>query len=506
MNYIQTLYIDTLKDPFRDSFGWVAPEYHLMSWALSCLQLHKLYGNISLFANSPAACLLIDTLQLPYTDVQLVHNELTLIHPNLWALPKLYTYSLQEQPFLHIDGDVFLFSPFNSSLLEGELIAQNVEVETKDYYTPTKKELMRSFTYLPPCVKRDFERETPILAVNAGILGGNHIRFFHDYAVLAFDYVDKNADRLKHINVNRFNVFFEQHLFFAAAKENGIPINCLFEGIVNDNGYKHLGDFHDVPFNRSYLHLLGDFKRDEYTCIQMAAKLRELFPEYYERIVALFHQKNLRLSPCGFKNPSPKPVDEQRNTHLQRLKFAADRYPSSIERKLVQSDFDVFYNQIISFLKKTESINSLLERDSAARHWYRDLFGDHADIMNYIIVRCQAVEVVVSTFDWAGLFNKYYRIGVKYYFDLQLSEGQFFNLVVSESTDNGFSLYDINAIDYALLLLVSQPLSIKETLIKMQQYFEHDVLQNHYEMYKDLILTSIKQLVVHKAIRPFGKS
>ena len=110
MHLIQTLYIDSTKEPLRDSFGWVAPEYHLMGWALSCLQLHKLYSHITLFANSQAARLLVDTLQLPYTEINLAHDQLTLLHPDLWALPKIYTYSLQDQPFLHIDGDVFLLN------------------------------------------------------------------------------------------------------------------------------------------------------------------------------------------------------------------------------------------------------------------------------------------------------------------------------------------------------------------------------------------------------------
>jgi len=117
MNYIHTFHINPDKDPFRYPFGWVAPEYHLMGWALSCLQLQKIYGEVSLFANSQAARLLIDTLQLPYTDVQVKHDKLTLLHPDLWALPKIYTYSIQEQPFLHIDGDVFLFNPFDANLL-----------------------------------------------------------------------------------------------------------------------------------------------------------------------------------------------------------------------------------------------------------------------------------------------------------------------------------------------------------------------------------------------------
>jgi hypothetical protein len=55
MNFIQTLQIGAGKDPFRDSFGWIAPEYHLMSWALSCLQLHKLYGNTTLLLSLPTS-------------------------------------------------------------------------------------------------------------------------------------------------------------------------------------------------------------------------------------------------------------------------------------------------------------------------------------------------------------------------------------------------------------------------------------------------------------------
>ena len=182
-------------------------------------------------------------------------------------------------------------------------------------------------TFLPPCVKKDFESGAPIYAYNAGIMGGNNVSFFHEYAATAFEYINKNGDRLKRINVNSFNLFYEQHLFYALVREKRIPVKVLIEGIIQDKGYKNLGDFHDVPFNRSYLHLLGDLKRDEFTCNQMAAKLRELFPDYYERIVSLFYEKNILLSPSCFLNPSSqtekgtvKRIDEQGNSHLKRLK------------------------------------------------------------------------------------------------------------------------------------------------------------------------------------------
>jgi hypothetical protein len=51
-------------------------------------------------------------------------------------------------------------------MLEGGLIAQNVEVATEDYYTPSQKELMHYFSFFPPCVKKDFDSGIPVQADN----------------------------------------------------------------------------------------------------------------------------------------------------------------------------------------------------------------------------------------------------------------------------------------------------------------------------------------------------
>ena len=368
MYFIQTLYMNTTKDPFCDSFGWIAPEYHLMGWALSCLQLHKLYGSITLYANSPAAGLLLDTLQLPFNSLILVHDQLTLPHPDLWALPKIYTYSLQEKPFLHVDGDVFLFEPLDSGLLDSDLVAQNKEVATEHYYFPAQKALMCHFSFFPPCVKKDFESGKPIHACNAGILGGNNISFYRDYTALT-------------------------------------------------------------------------------------------------------------LTQC----------------------------PQDIESTVFQNDFEMFYSQLISYLKANNALEYVCERDLAAIYWCRDLFADMSGILDKVIVRSPKMEIIGSSFNWAGLFNKHYRVGAGYYSDLKITKGHFLNLIVPEATDNGFSLYDINELDHALLQLLSESLSIHDILFKMQIYFDDDVLQYHFEGYKDVILSSIKELVIKKAIQPTYK-
>jgi hypothetical protein len=235
-----------------------------------------------------------------------------------------------------------------------------------------------------------------------------------------------------------------------------------------------------------------------------------LYPDYYERIVALFHERNIRLSPSGFTNPphlKPRQTDEPSNTHLQRLKQAAANCPPHLDNNLFQTDFEKFYHQLLSFLsireiREIRGHESLLKRDLSSQHWYRQVFADPSTTLHQVIVRCPETEIIESLFDWAGLLNQHYRKGVEYYKELQPAKGHFYNLIVYEATDNGFSLYDMNEPDYTLLQLLSEPLSVNELLDRMQVYFEDTVLQNHYEEYKNLIFTSLKQLVLMKAVKP----
>jgi len=537
MNFIQTLYLNKNKSPYTNSYGWVAPQYHLMSWALSCLQLHKFYGKAELYANTDAAELLIDRLQLPYHTVHLSHDNFALPDEHLWALPKILTYSLQNQPFLHLDGDVFLFNHFNKELLASELIAQNLEAAS-DYYLRAQKELTTHFTYFPECVRRDFDDPQPIQAVNAGILGGHNIEFIREYTSLAFKYVQRNSHHLKKINADRFNVFFEQHLFYSFAKEKKAAIGLLFEDVITDNEYKYLGDFHDAPCYKNYLHLLGHFKRDEFTCIQMAAKLRELYPDQYYRIVSLCRQERVPL-PVSIYSITEKPSFEWLlNQNLQaKAIYLAGNHRSNIEAytsnqtesllipdlqilkekyagnylaenhlAAFETDFAIFSGHLTARLEKIETISTayLYGRDLFAVNWFCNIFGDQ-DIENKIIERCEMVDIISSVFDWAGMLNKSQRVGVQYYDELELAPGHFFNLVVPETTAQKISLFDIDESEKLLLDALNEPMAIKMLLLKMQSYAEDDILANHIETYNEFLIKVIKQLTIKKAIKPFEK-
>ncbi len=78
MRIIQTLYANNNLTPISNSFGWLRPEFHLMSWALSCLQIKKFHKEVHLYANTSGADLLVNQLKLPYDTVNISHDNLVL--------------------------------------------------------------------------------------------------------------------------------------------------------------------------------------------------------------------------------------------------------------------------------------------------------------------------------------------------------------------------------------------------------------------------------------------
>ncbi|RTL55519.1 MAG: hypothetical protein EKK39_02740 [Sphingobacteriales bacterium] len=66
MKLIQTFYVDAFKNITKTAMGWNLPFYNVISWTLSCLQLHKYYDDIALYANTGSAKFFNEILQLPY--------------------------------------------------------------------------------------------------------------------------------------------------------------------------------------------------------------------------------------------------------------------------------------------------------------------------------------------------------------------------------------------------------------------------------------------------------
>ena len=148
MNIIQSIWSCGKTNLQTHKAGWLSFEYNLMSVSLSCLQINKFYDNIILYSDDAYAKVLIDILKLPYSEVKSELDCLNEYDEKLWALPKIYTYSKQTKPFLHIDCDIFIWEKFKDEFMQKELLTQNIEIST-EYYENIMKNLEENLCFFP---------------------------------------------------------------------------------------------------------------------------------------------------------------------------------------------------------------------------------------------------------------------------------------------------------------------------------------------------------------------
>lgn len=274
----------------RGKGGWLDKKYNYMSWALSCLQFKKFYSQVELYTDKAGYELLINKLKLPYSNVQVVLDDLNNYHTDLWALGKIYTYGKQNEPFIHADGDVYIWERFPDNLEKAELVAQNIERHYK-YYDDVLLQLEQNFHYIPKAINESKKKNQGIIGVNAGLLGGNSLDFFLDYSKQAFEFVDKNIGSLDKVDIGAFNAIFEQCLFYGLAEQQGKNIQCYLQNI--NATFNGLSQFTDVPTKRKYIHPIGNNKKHKYFCDLLALKLLTEYPDYYFRIIDLLRNHQI---------------------------------------------------------------------------------------------------------------------------------------------------------------------------------------------------------------------
>jgi len=273
----------TRSDFDRFDGGWTDKKYNYMSWALSCLQFGKFYNNIELITDSIGKEILIDQLKLPYTKVHVLLDKLNHYHPGLWAIGKLYTYSIQTEPFLHVDGDAYIWERFSTEIENSGLVAQNLEVNFS-HYRNSLEGIQNNFSYIPECLSKH-NLNDDINAINAGVFGGNDIEFIQEYTKSAFKFIDKNISSLEKISIGLFNMVYEQFLFYKLVKERKKSITYVTKNTTDE--FEGLAEFSGVSKITKFIHVVGKYKYFSQTGENIARHLLLDYPEYYFRIEGL---------------------------------------------------------------------------------------------------------------------------------------------------------------------------------------------------------------------------
>jgi hypothetical protein len=280
------------KEVYNNRFagGWLELKYYLLSWTYSCLLLKHFYKDVELVTDAAGSALLIEQLQLPYTKVDVVLDCLNQYNPEFWVMGKIHTFSMQETPFIHVDGDVFIWQRFPGRLEKAGLIAQNIEY---DYpiYGEVFDWLIENNFYIPEVILENRDSGLPLHAYNAGIVGGNNIPFIREYVREFMKFVEINRKGLFGISSGLLNAFCEQHLYFCMTQKKKMPVECLMDGMDRvrlEFNLKSLEQFRNEPDGAKYIHLYGgDVKMNQAHCDELARRVKKEYPLYYQRINAL---------------------------------------------------------------------------------------------------------------------------------------------------------------------------------------------------------------------------
>jgi hypothetical protein len=276
----------------RFNGGWPEKRFNYFSWALSCLQLAKFYKDVELITDGRGKDLLIDKMSLPYTSVKVRLDELDGYDPAFWALGKILAYAENNEPFLHVDHDIFIWNEFEYRVVSAEVVVQNGAGDIARDLSAFNF-ICENFPYLPNCFK-GIDAST-IGCVNAGLIGGVDHGFFKIFAREVFRFIDMNVEfidaNLSTINPETLAINYEQVFFYLLAREYKKEITCLFPEAFDNP--RNIGFFHGARLNKGYVHCIGTLKDNRVTCKILEDRLRMLYPDYYYHILALMEANEI---------------------------------------------------------------------------------------------------------------------------------------------------------------------------------------------------------------------
>ncbi|UUF15760.1 MULTISPECIES: DUF6734 family protein [Flavobacterium] len=426
---------------FANDAGWYSYKYNWLSWILSCHQLVNYHDEVELYTDQFGYKILIEELKLPYTKVHVLLDEINNYPKDLWAVSKVKTFEMQKEPFIHVDGDVYVWESLNEKFKNSGLITQNLELTTS-YYRKHWEVIYPHLRFMPDELKKYSDGESNF-ACNMGIIGGNNIDFFQKYCKKSIEFVDNNIRVWPNIEGQYFNLFFEQVLFYQFANQSNQKIDFLFPETPKDNEYLGFADFDKIP-NKTYLHLLGVYKKQRPVCKALEIYTMKHYPEQYTALMRLINKFNSNNEEIEILNKT--------TVHELIIDF---------EKKIKLKDFD--------------STKFLLKRD---------LFNEGLTISldNYLLKNIDFMMVLLP-----GFVKRFDEINNEY-----LLEIQELNL---ESR-----IYRLDEIDEIILCELNQSIEYFKFISKIGEYFDEEEGVEAKNEFFFLINSRIRNYLILKII------
>jgi len=187
-----------ITDKEKNTFYWYV-------WLTSVMSFVEKGYEVELVADENGKRILVDLLGFPYKNVVIETNLPKSKY--LWALGKLKAYSIQNEPFLHFDGDAF----YRKQLPEvvSPLFVQDIIEEkatfTDEYYVTTK-DIIKNFHNVPTQIIKiaeDYDKKDYIEKVNVGVIGGKDVELLKTYSKTMLNFVEENLQNIDYFLKNK---------------------------------------------------------------------------------------------------------------------------------------------------------------------------------------------------------------------------------------------------------------------------------------------------------------
>jgi hypothetical protein len=232
------------------SHGFSSIEKMIESTILACNVVKQHYDEVYFYTDERGYEWITPYLeQLPFTSIEVVMDNINWLSDDCWSLSKIYVYSLQKEPFIHIDNDVFIWEKFSEELVKKDFLFQEIEYINDGYFFYL--EAIEFFKNILP-------KEITIYdgAFNCGVFGcftNESLELIKKYYEVAYEFVKKTkeipstSDGLKR---KLSSVFIEQLFIYSLIMDSNLK-------------YEILRKYPLMEYKIKYTHQLSMTKRNE---------------------------------------------------------------------------------------------------------------------------------------------------------------------------------------------------------------------------------------------------
>jgi len=248
--------------------------YDIYNFALSSHLANKHFKSTDLITDEAGASLLE---ALPYKKIDTDLDDINQIDPRFWTAGKVHSMRIQEEPFIHIDGDVFFMNKKCKKRLSGKWDVAVQMREIGAHFYDTYPEVFKNIRKIHPGID---EINVFNFVYNNGIVGFQDIQLKDEYTFKYFDLLYQlELNGVDFPSEADPNIVVEQSLLTTMSQLKNAYVKELIT-LQEMKKYDLFGAAERIGF----VHLWGNSKYQNEYFGKVKARLKAADPKLYKEV------------------------------------------------------------------------------------------------------------------------------------------------------------------------------------------------------------------------------